>query len=63
MIPPQNELRKAAEILNEGEKVAILVGAGAADAADEVVEAADLLGAGVAKTSLGRAALLMNCRM
>jgi len=57
MIPPQNELRKAAEILNEGEKVAILVGAGAADAADEVVEAADLLAAGVAKTSLGRAAL------
>lgn len=57
MIPPQTELRKAAEILNEGEKVAILVGAGAADAADEVVETADLLGAGVAKTSLGRAAL------
>lgn len=57
MIPPQTELRKAAEILNEGEKVAILVGAGAADAADQVVEAADLLGAGVAKTSLGRAAL------
>lgn len=57
MVPPLTELRKAAEILNEGEKVAILVGAGAADAADEVVEAADLLGAGVAKTSLGRAAL------
>jgi pyruvate dehydrogenase (quinone) len=57
MIPPQTELRKAAEILNEGEKVAILIGAGAADAADEVVETADLLGAGIAKTALGRAAL------
>lgn len=57
MVPPPSELRRAAEILNEGEKVAILVGAGAADAADEVAEAADLLGAGVAKTALGRAAL------
>jgi pyruvate dehydrogenase (quinone) len=57
VIPPQSELQKAAEILNEGEKVAILVGAGAAEAADEVVQAAELLGVGVAKTSLGRATL------
>jgi pyruvate dehydrogenase (quinone) len=57
MIPPESELQKAAEILNEGEKVAILVGHGAAEAADEVVQAAELLGAGVAKTSLGRATL------
>lgn len=55
MIPPQSELQKAAEILNRGEKVAILAGAGAAEAVDEVVQAAELLGAGVAKTSLGRA--------
>lgn len=55
MIPPQSELQKAAEILNQGEKVAILAGAGAADAVDEVIETAELLGAGVAKTSLGRA--------
>lgn len=57
VIPPQSELQKAADILNAGEKVAMLVGAGAADAADEVVAAAELLGAGVAKTSLGRATL------
>src|SRR5690625_4078491 len=57
MIPPQSELHKAADILNAGEKVAILIGAGAAGAADEVEQVADLLGAGVAKTSLGRAVL------
>ncbi|MGV0625430.1 thiamine pyrophosphate-requiring protein [Mycolicibacter minnesotensis] len=57
MIPPRSELRKAAEILNEGHRVAMLVGAGAADAAAEVVEAAELLGAGVAKAALGRATL------
>nr|WP_235681447.1 thiamine pyrophosphate-requiring protein [Tomitella gaofuii] len=57
MIPPVSELDKAAEILNSGNKVAMLVGHGAAEAADQVVEAAELLGAGVAKTSLGRATL------
>ena len=55
VIPPDTELRKAADILNAGEKVAILVGQGAAKASDEVVQAAELLGAGIAKTSLGRA--------
>ncbi|HET7325732.1 MAG TPA: thiamine pyrophosphate-requiring protein [Nocardioidaceae bacterium] len=55
--PPETELSKAADILNEGEKVAILVGQGAAEASDQVVEVAELLGAGVAKTSLGRAVL------
>ncbi len=57
VIPPQSELEKAAEILNDGKKVAIVVGQGAAEAVDEVVQAAELLGAGVAKTSLGRAVL------
>lgn len=57
VIPPKSELEKAAEILNSGDKVAIVVGQGAAEAADEVVQAAELLGAGVAKTSLGRAVL------
>ncbi len=57
MMPPQSELRKAADVLNAGEKIAILIGAGAADAVDEVEQVADLLGAGVAKTSLGRAVL------
>ncbi|HEY3893844.1 MAG TPA: thiamine pyrophosphate-requiring protein [Pseudonocardiaceae bacterium] len=57
VIPPDTELRKAADILNEGTKVAMLIGQGAAEAADEVVESAELLGAGVAKTLLGREVL------
>lgn len=52
--PDEVDLRRAAEILNEGTKVAILVGQGARQAADEVVEVADLLGAGVAKALLGK---------
>ena len=57
VVPPEAELRKAADILNEGGKVAMLVGQGAAEAQDEVVQAAELLGAGVAKTLLGREVL------
>ena len=57
ILPNDFELRKAAEILNSGSKVAMLVGAGALGAADEVIEVADLLGAGVAKALLGKAAL------
>ncbi len=57
MIPPQSELEKAAQILNDGKKVAVVVGQGAAEAVDEVIETVELLGAGVAKTSLGRAVL------
>jgi pyruvate dehydrogenase (quinone) len=47
-------IAKAAEILNVGEKVAILVGQGARGARSEVLEVADLLGAGVAKALLGK---------
>jgi pyruvate dehydrogenase (quinone) len=57
VIPPDTELERAANVLNEGTKVAILVGQGAAGAEDEVVQAAELLGAGVAKALLGRAVL------
>jgi pyruvate dehydrogenase (quinone) len=56
-VPPLTELQRAADILNQGKKVAMLIGAGALAAADEVKEIADLLGAGVAKALLGRAAL------
>src|SRR3954463_10692338 len=55
LIAPDSELRRAADLLNEGERVAILVGQGAAGATDEVIEAAELLGAGIAKALLGRA--------
>lgn len=54
VMPAEADLRRAAEILNEGERVAILVGQGARHAADEVVEVAELLGAGVAKALLGK---------
>ena len=54
VLPPVAELRRAAEVLNAGQKVAILVGQGARNAADEVIEVADLLGAGVAKALNGR---------
>jgi pyruvate dehydrogenase (quinone) len=55
--PRDEDLRRAAEVLNAGSKVAMLVGQGAAQAADEVVQVADLLGAGVAKALNGRAVL------
>ena len=51
---PQPEVEKAAKIINEGEKVAILVGQGARGAAAEVMELAELTGAGVAKALLGK---------
>jgi pyruvate dehydrogenase (quinone) len=57
VLPHEDDLKRAAEILNEGEKVAILVGQGALHAAEEVQQTADLLGAGVAKALLGKAAL------
>lgn len=57
IIPTEEDLQKAAQLLNEGKKVAILVGAGAWGAKEEVKEVAELLGAGVAKALLGRAVL------
>ena len=48
-------LQAAAKILNEGKKVAMLVGPGAMEAQDEVLQIAELLGAGVAKSWLGKA--------
>ncbi|GAB0117076.1 thiamine pyrophosphate-requiring protein [Acidisoma sp. 7E03] len=56
-LPDDASLRQAAEVLNAGKKVAILVGAGALQAADEVIAVADKLQAGCAKALLGKAAL------
>lgn len=56
-VPPAGELQRAADTLNAGKKVAILIGAGAIGASEEVKQIAGLLGAGVAKALLGRAAL------
>ncbi|MGH9327457.1 MAG: thiamine pyrophosphate-requiring protein [Terriglobia bacterium] len=55
--PKEEDLERAAEVLNAGKKVAMLVGAGALHAADEVAKVAEVLGAGVAKALLGKAAL------
>ena len=57
VVPRQQDLRHAAEVLNAGKKVAILVGAGALHATDEVMAVAQKLGAGVAKALLGKAVL------
>ena len=53
-LPDDAGVARAAEILNAGEKVAILVGQGARGARAEVEEVAELLGAGVAKALLGK---------
>src|SRR4051794_25286352 len=53
----RQDLERAAAGPNEGETGAMLIGPGAARAADEVVQVAELLGAGVAKALNGRAAL------
>ncbi|HEY8125458.1 MAG TPA: thiamine pyrophosphate-requiring protein [Methylocystis sp.] len=57
IVPQEQDLRRAAEVLNTGRKVAILVGAGALGASKEVVDVAERLKAGVAKALLGKAAL------
>jgi pyruvate dehydrogenase (quinone) len=57
VVPHDDDLARAAEILNAGERVAMLVGAGALNAGTEVIAVADLLGAGSAKALLGKAAL------
>ncbi len=55
--PSVEQLRRAAEILNAGRKIAILVGQGALNARDEVTQVADALAAPVAKALLGKAVL------
>lgn len=57
IVPKAEDLRHAADVLNAGSKVAMLVGAGALNATQQVLETADLLGAGIAKALLGKAAV------
>ena len=56
-VPAEEDLARAAEVINAGEKVAMLIGQGARSARPEVEQVADLLGAGVAKALLGKDAL------
>jgi len=55
--PRQEDLRRAAEVLNAGKKIAILAGRGALDATDELEHVAELLGAPIIKALLGKAAV------
>jgi pyruvate dehydrogenase (quinone) len=55
IVPNRDELRRAADVLNSGKKVAMLVGAGALGASEEITIVAEMLGAGVAKALLGKA--------
>ena len=57
VVPQAVDLERAAEILNSGRRVAMLVGAGALGASAEVAAVAETLGAGVAKALLGKAVL------
>jgi pyruvate dehydrogenase (quinone) len=54
VMPAAGELQRAADILNAGQRVAMLVGQGALHATQEVIEVAEKLGAGVAKALLGK---------
>src|ERR1700712_4287778 len=55
VVPDDTALAQAAAVLNAGERVAILVGAGAKGTLPEIPAIADVLGAGVARALNGRA--------
>ena len=57
VVPVRADLERAAQVLNSGQKVAMLVGAGAREGTDEVMAVADRLCAGCAKALLGKQVL------
>jgi pyruvate dehydrogenase (quinone) len=57
IVPSSEDLVRAAEVLNAGRRIAILIGAGAIAAGDEVLAVAEQLRAGVAKALLGKPAI------
>jgi len=57
MVPAEEDLQHAASVINAGERVGMLIGAGAANAAEEVKQVCEILGCGVAKAILGKAVL------
>jgi pyruvate dehydrogenase (quinone)/pyruvate oxidase len=59
-IPAEEDLQRAAEVLNAGKKVFILAGQGALQATDELEQVAETLGAPIAKALLGKAAVPDN---
>ena len=56
-MPPESDIRRAADVLNAGSKVVILAGQGALHAGDELEQAAEVLGAPIVKALLGKAAV------
>ena len=57
ILPGPEDLERAADLLNRGDKIAVLIGAGAWNASDQVMAVCDRLQAGVAKALLGKAVL------
>jgi pyruvate dehydrogenase (quinone)/pyruvate oxidase len=56
-LPAEADLQRAADLLNEGKKIAILAGRGALHATDELEQLAELLAAPIVKPLLGKAAV------
>ncbi len=56
-LPNETDLQRAADILNAGERIAILAGRGALDATDELIQVAEVSGAPIIKALLGKAAV------
>lgn len=54
VLPPDDAIAEAAALINDGAKVAVLAGQGARNAAGELMEVADITGAGLAKALLGK---------
>jgi pyruvate dehydrogenase (quinone) len=56
-LPSEEDVRQAADVLNAGQRVAILAGRGALHATGELEEVAERLGAPIIKALLGKAAV------
>jgi len=56
-MPPETEVKRAAEVLNAGKRIAILAGRGALGAGDLLEQIAEILGAPIIKALLGRASV------
>lgn len=61
-MPDERDLARAAEVLNSGKKIAILVGQGALEASDEVIAVAERLSAPIVKALLGKAVVPDDCK-
>src|ERR1700758_1824396 len=60
-LPGEDDLLRAASVLNEGKKIAILAGQGALNARNEIIAVAERLGAPIIKALLGKAVVPDDC--